>query len=65
MPQADLPPRCCGRCKNGRTHRHENWRGYVVCVATVPSWVGRGGCWIAETDGTNCPVFEPKEQNDA
>lgn len=62
--EAQLPDRCCGRCKHGIAA--ELFDDLIVCAAPVALPV-LPKCWVVyrvatePNDGRDCPAFEAKE----
>ncbi len=60
----ELPEKCCGKCEKWKRHG----KGLISgkCVAPVPAYVRMTmfSSFSIETDGDDCPCFEPKEKPD-
>lgn len=70
MPQPNLPPRCCGRCKHGVPTKRNDQR--IQCKVPLPIWLvpllihnGNTAAFLRDSDGGNCCAFEPKDADDA
>lgn len=62
----DASKQCCGNCANFALWTDVYIKGRGSCRAKLPRplpiWVWRGGAIVHESEGDNCPCFEPRPE---